>query len=425
MELIRLFYDSLDIKPKVLLSHFLHYLGFYVEEITGITKPSNVYSIADIYIISNYFMENKSSTLNDVRKEKTILICKDGWEINNGKVYGINYEKYNQKGGNGDKECLNKLVSYLIEILSNQSRIGDLLSVGILKLGSKMKDVISLYSQEEILQLMLYNRCFYKQYNLCKIALEKYKTFITKLEQLQGQSHNDLINYIITYAKFELNLICKKNSKIYYYPVDELNDTCLKLLNRYPENEQIRILQADIHFEIEDRWAWAANEYGDVHLFHCAYANYKRGRILRNYAQDYESAYILESYAVKIKSDYFAAWYQIAMCLEVEGRYSEAIDALERICEILNKKYQKHLLAPIELEYLYKTTIKIVQISEVYLNNYMVAQAYEQAADRLKKEVYRDDYLDIIWPSVSEKLRESIRKVIKETLEFPYEKCNK
>ena len=63
MEVIRLFCSSMDVKPRVLLNHILRYMGFYTEEITETTIPSSMNSLADIFIVSDYYMEGREESL--------------------------------------------------------------------------------------------------------------------------------------------------------------------------------------------------------------------------------------------------------------------------------------------------------------------------------------------------------------------------
>lgn len=92
MEVIRLFCSSMDVKPRVLLNHILRYMGFYTEEITETTIPSSMNSLADIFIVSDYYMEGREESLDIDTTEKTILICKDGWEIVSPKLHHIIYD---------------------------------------------------------------------------------------------------------------------------------------------------------------------------------------------------------------------------------------------------------------------------------------------------------------------------------------------
>lgn len=410
MELIRLFYDSLDVKPVALLNHFLSYLGFYVEEITETTKPSKINSIADIYIISNNYMKQQQNNLVTGLNGKTILICKDGWKVDTKSIHSIQFAESSEQ----DEDFLFTLVSHLMSIPSYCK----LLIHTPLDLNSVLKCVVKAYCKFRILPSMLYTYEFYKQPELYKIAFNNYRSFIGTLDSLQAEDRNsDFVVFVRTYAKFEFDFICKKNSRTFCYPVEELSTACQRLLSRYPENEKIRLLQADILFELEDRWAWAGNQYGDTHLFYCACAQYKRGRISRQYAQDYKSATALQKHAIRCKNNYVAAWYQLALCFEAEGRSKEEVDALEKICEILNKKYQEHLLSPIELEYLYCTVLRIAQINKTYLGNWSAASEYEKAANALKRESNSVKYLQLFWSDISTDLSNTICNVIKEKFE--------
>lgn len=410
MEVIRLFHDSLDVKPVALLNHFLSYLGFYVEEITETTKPSKINSAADIYIISNNYMKCQQNNLVIGLSSKTILICKDGWKVDTKSIHSIQFTESSEQ----DEDFLFTLVSRLVSIPSYCK----LLIHTPLDLNSVLKCIVKAYCEFRILPSMLYTYKFYKQSELYKIAFKNYRSFIGALDSLEVPDRDsDLVVFIRTYAKFELDSICKKNSREFCYPVKELNTTCQRLLSRYPENERIRLLQADINIELEDRWAWASNQYGDTHLSYCAYAQYRRGRILRQYAQDYKSATVLQKYAICCKSNYVEAWYQLALCFEAEGRFKEEVDALEKICEILNKKYQEHLLSPIELEYLYCTVLMIAQINKTCLGNWSAASEYEKAANALKRESNSVKYLKLFWSDISTDLSNTICNVIKEKFE--------
>jgi len=232
MEIIRLFYDSLDVKPVTLLNHFLSYLGFYVEEITEATKPSKISSVADIYIISNNYMKCRQNNLTIEPNSKTILICKDSWTVNTKCHYSIQYKKSNEQ----DEDFLLTLVSYLVSI----PHPCKLLMHSVSNLNSVLKCIIKAYCKFRILPSMLYTHQFYKQRDLYKIALDNYRSFIGALDSLEvSDRDNDLVVFIRTCAKFEIDSICEKNSIIFCYPVEELNSTCLQLLNRYPENERI------------------------------------------------------------------------------------------------------------------------------------------------------------------------------------------
>lgn len=393
MELIRLFHSNVDIKPKVLLSHFLRYLGFYVEEIAEGTEPSKVDSIADIYILSKAYVKEHQTTIDVALGRKTILICKDGLEIDDKSVFSLKHDDKKT-----DKTLLNEVVSCLSDIIEEMYFGSEGLLVNSAKdIKRVFTAVANAYTGNNILQTSIYVRCFYKNPTLLEIGLAQYKGFYNSLTApgLSGIG-GYLLDYARSYAQFEVDVICRKNSCKAIYPVPELIATCLKLLQKYPDNEQVRILLADVYLELEDTWAKAGNEYGDIHLAHCAYANYKRGRILRKYAEDYDSAEEIQRWALKRKEDYYPSWYQIAMCQKTKGGYHNAVVFFGRVCEILGRKYQKHILSPIELEYLYKSVFEIVQINRLFLKDLISADKYEGMLADLEEEANQTAYLEEI-----------------------------
>lgn len=418
MEVIRLFCSSMDVKPRVLLNHILRYMGFYTEEITETTIPSSMNSLADIFIVSDYYMEGREESLDIDTTEKTILICKDGWEIVSPKLHHIIYDV-----GRTDRALMTALVSLLAQILDRQNLPEGLLCRSAEDLQETLTYVAQAYIDNEILPSTLYTRCFYRQDLLYKTARANYIHFVEALEKAPS-SDSDLIRYITTYAKFEFDSICQENSIVCHYPVGEMSKECARLLAKYPDNEQVRILQADIHLELDGAWTIAANEYGDVHLSYCSYAHYNRGRILLKYAEDYRSALDIQRWAIEYKKDYFAAWYQIALCLEAQRQYKDAVLALEEVCKILNPKYQEHLLAPMELEYLYKAVIKLAGINEEYLGDHLSAQMYEEIAAELQKEVCEIKYLGMVWEDALKKpeLVNIIEEEMKDRIESACEK---
>lgn len=184
----------------------------------------------------------------------------------------------------------------------------------------------------------------------------------------------------------------------YHYPVKELAHQSYKLVEKYRENEQILILQADIDLELDDFWSEAGNEFADAYLVECAYAHYKRGRIIRKYTNRYDLAINYEKWAIRYKKNYFSAWYQIAVCYESQGNYEEAVKAFEQICLILDKKFKDHLLSPIEIEYLYKAVVGVARIEQDGLGNIYRAEAYRNLAKEVIKEVKNTNYLKQVWP---------------------------
>lgn len=410
MELVRLYYNSMDVKPKVLIRHFLRYLGLYVEEVTDDSKQSAVSSVADIYYICSAG-EYESYAADCWDFSKAVFIFRDGALPVQESEISIVY-KENEK----DVDFLKEFLMKLSVVFRQQNTETGRLVRYTAKLEEILKSIAVLYVNNNIMQSVLYTKCFYKQEELYRRALKHYTAFLGQLNQLQVEDDNeDMMKYIISYSKFEVNLICKNNSYEFLYPVEDLLEVCQELAKKYSSNEQIHILTADIKLELEERWLEASDEYASAQLAHCAYAYYKWGRIVRKYLKDYESALPILKKAVEIKPDYFAAWYQIGMCLEKKSDYFGALKAFQKIGGILERKYKNHLLAPVELEYLFKSLMKMAQIYKTELDNYVTAYAYSDLAESVKVEAGNTTYLSHVW---GEALKDpDILKIIQDKIE--------
>lgn len=387
MDMIRLFYNSLDVQPGVLLRHFLRYLGFYVDERTDKKWVRHWKSAVDIYIISDEYMSNRETVFDEVDLEKTIYVLKDGWVIDNQISNVVYYDEAAQD------EFLPKITDVLCDII-DECQIGVAL---LLQSDFKWREIISVivkaYQSNNLLEASLIARCFYRQRNLFQKARKHYERFLTKIEYEMG---SDLLRYVSLYAKYELNVGCKKNFLKYAYSPYELLDECEELLNSYEENEELYLLKADIKFELLEDWLDACDEYGDEHIESCAYSNYKRGKIFRSYLKEYENAQICLCRAVRRKRDYCYAWYQLGESYEEQAKYEKSIEAYLKIYEILEEKLERHLLAPLELEYMYKAMLKVAAIYKTRMNDYGSAYYYNELAKEIQQACAFDNYLKSI-----------------------------
>ena len=68
MDFVRMYYNSIEVMPKILISHFLRYMGFYIEEITDGTEPSSKESSLDVYIVSEEDVKQNQGGIASVYK---------------------------------------------------------------------------------------------------------------------------------------------------------------------------------------------------------------------------------------------------------------------------------------------------------------------------------------------------------------------
>lgn len=117
MDRIRMFYSNIDTKPRVLITHFVRFLGFYVDGITNKDNIvlSNVESMMDIYIISDAYVEERTISIDVEEEEKSILIYLDGWRAEDLKnAQFINYEDQ------ADRVFLKQFSRCMLRILSRR-----------------------------------------------------------------------------------------------------------------------------------------------------------------------------------------------------------------------------------------------------------------------------------------------------------------
>lgn len=395
MDRIRMFYSNIDTKPRVLITHFVRFLGFYLE---GITNKDNIVtndveSMIDIYIISDAYVEERTTSIDVKEEEKSILIYLDGWGSEDLQdVLSISYEDQT------DLIFLKQFSRCMLRVLSRRLDRNKRLINSTDNLGKLLEDFIKRYVESEILQITLFGRCFRAHRDFYRTVQKQYRDFISWLDQTAVLEYpGDLTKYMCVRSKYEVDLICKVNHfELYFDPMD-LREECEELLRKYVDNETLHILQADISFELSDVWNKAGNEYADIRLDDCAYAYLKQGNILQNYVRDLKAALLAYGIAVQEKEDYYLAWFQMGECYLKQNKYSQAIEAYEQVCSVLSGRYYRHVLAPLEIEYLYDAVVKIAAINEVKIKNYALARHYKELAKSILEEIDRDDYFRLVW----------------------------
>lgn len=412
MELVRLYYSSMDVRPSVLVRHFVRYLGLYVEE--NFEKGNiNSHSLADIYIISDEFFCDEDTVLEVPYEDKTILIMMDGFKTDDSRIKTVYYSD----DPFDDKEFLEQLFWALNNVIESYGLDSPVLMQSDQGYREVIESIIDAYVSSSLLQASLFGRCFYGEISLCNIMIEKYEKFIAGLEKKYlSMEKSDLLEYAVMYAKYELDLICKKNLYNFHYASGDLLDKCTELLDRHTENEELYLLKADIQYELQDRWLWACDDFAEPHISHCAYTDYRRGKIFRAYLEEYDNAEYLLKRAVQRKKDYVYAWYQLGICYEKKAQYQKAIHSFNQIKSILSKRYNKHLLAPIEVEYLYKAVMRIAVIYKIKYWDYGSAYAYNELAESIRDSNVIEGYLEQLWIGIEEIENEEVFQIIDNAL---------
>ena len=410
MELIRLYYNSIDVMPSVLIRHFARYIGLYVEENPD-QKSIDNHSLADIYIISDEYVKEQNTFLDVPYEDRTILVMKDGYRTDDTRVKAVYY----------DDEPIDKFLRKLFHVICDLIEAHGTESVMMMQRNTDYRTiidhVIDAYVSNDIMQASLFNRCFYKENSLYEMAIKRYKQFISDIDRGFSEfEHSDLLKYVMTYAKYEINLVCRKNIKKYEYDTKEMMDLCEYLRRKHPGNEELYLLKADIQLELLDRWLWACDDFADAHIAHCAYAYYKRWNIYNYYLKEYDNAKYLLKHAVKKKEDYVYAWYQLGVCYDAQAKYNKAIKAFKKILNILKSKYIQNVLAPMEMEYMYKAAMRIAVVYKTRLGDYVSAYAYNDFAESIRKRNATKGYVEQIWTGPNKIEIDKAFQIIDDTL---------
>lgn len=404
MDLIRLFYNTMDIEPSVLLHHFSRFLGFYIEANTKESESLGIDSLVDIYVIGDRFAKDERLVVDIENEEKSILILKNGWSASGLGLRTINYE---------DDMDMRWFLHELVDELANVLIGNETLSPRILQMGydwiRTMHHIADAYAEVNLLEASLFSRCFYKQEDLYHWSMKKYKRFINRIEDYATVSENsDLLRYVLLYVKYEVDLVCKNNNLKSLYNSEMLLLECEELLDRYEENEELHLIRADILYELQGKWLDAAECYLDYETKHCGYAYYKCGKVLRSEVREYDDAIWLLNNAINYNKDYYQAWYQLAETHFGKKEYHEAIKCFERITDILREKFLEHILSPWELEYLYKAFLRIATIYKTCLSDNATAYRYGEYAEQIAEQKAIDKYVKIMLKDKSE-----IKNIIK------------
>lgn len=402
MEQVRLYYDKLDIMPTVLLQQFLRYLGFYVVE-NAIEGQDCGEVLANIYILNEKYMNGEQNFEIDPYSSATLLILKDNLRCGD-EVKSVIYED-NQE----EVKFLNNLLDGLydfVEIKENSffedfSYASNLVRSRDRKVA---KYIANAFVKNNIMQSPIFGTIFDNEVNLAKMASLNFTNFIADLEkgkELFGE--NDLLEYSIIYSKYQIDYIAKNTRQIKCLSLSNtIFEQCNELLKKYSQNEELNILKGDIRLELLYKSLWAADDFADSAISHCAYANYKRGKIFRSYLEEYDDSEILLKKSLRQNSEYIRSLYQLGLCCLKNYKYQgkTSIEAFEAILEKLKEKYVKHLLSPSEYNYFYLAAMQIAVFYKTRFNDYDTAYAYNNYAEKIKNENAISEYFRLIWKTI-------------------------
>ena len=241
------------------------------------------------------------------------------------------------------------------------------------------------------------------------------------------EPNNYLLKSIRTHAKFDLSMIEIFGSFCYSYPVKEIVDESEELYFNYRKNEELCYLNAMIFGNIKGNWTSQANICADETLVRNPDALYQRGLVIEGYLKDYtltilELASNYMRWAIHYKKDFYQAWYELGICQELSYQHDDAYHTYEKVLLILNDKLQRHLLSPIEQDYLYRTIENIIRLS--YSINGDIF-GYQNLLFQVIESEQNNKYLETEFPNIEKEMKDSIKKLNEDKGQKAKRKVNK
>lgn len=431
MDIIRLYCNSTNITPRLFISGFLKYLGFYIEDREQEQEyKSGAVSVADIYILGNGETDIETEyKIGRLDFEKTMIVCSERWRyVNLVELETFEVVLYRE---HKNKDFLSSFIDKLHRILKRTTSKKRLVR-SLKKWNKNVHKLAKLYLDYDILPVTQYARCLRIRKELVLTACFAYQNFIYDLEELikeidgdysqpryvEDGSCSDLLRYTLLCAKYELDRVCMRNGMLHQYDAQELFQQCSRLERKYKNNEALLFLKADILLELQGDWMQSFDIYQDIRAAHCFYGDYKCGKIYRHYLEEYRPAVKVLKRALRIKPQCYDAWYQVAKCCEAEGVYGHAARGYRNVMRILQWKLESHLLSPDETEKLYKAAMALSKLYKYNIGDDIAASEYRKYAQSLAQEAGWDEYLKKVWfekyldDSFARKLRKNMYSMV-------------
>lgn len=423
MDELRLIQKTTNVVPVQLVVWFLRFLGIYVHEGEQIDHTEDF--LKDVYILDDF--------TSNIISDGIYIVAEHNGSLSSG------FREIIYTHGN-EKDFLKEFArTLLIENKSYIERNGS--SLLSLYTQTDIEFLADIFVSSKIMQTVNLTKYFYKNRRLLEYAEQNYKYFLDQLRNYMRANERTVKNktflFVQLYAHYEMNCVYKKNDEPLRY--DDLKQ-CSNLLEEIGKNHiALQLLMADILFELQGDLYEAYKIYMDVVLNkEIAYAWYKIGCVYSKIGNDKErfglnklnspnrenlfrtlctpqelirahsgslDPRVLDAKqcvpyfekAVKLKPNYYQAWYRIAMCYEKTNQSDAAVKAYKNIIISLDHKWQNHILKPLEVEFIFRSFQRMEKIfSSKGGNPVEAAWAFKnehQIVTDIEKQTFLDEVL--------------------------------
>lgn len=407
MDELRLIQKTTNVVPVQLVTWFLRFLGIYLHEDEKIDRSDEF--LKDVYILDVPVYDANSDGIY-------VVESKNSGSLPSG-ITEIGYERGNEN------EFLREFARSLL--IENRSCIeksrNSLLG---LYTQADIEFLANIFVGSKIMQTVNLTKYFYKNRRLLEYAQQNYKYFLDQLRDYMRANERTVKNktflFVQLYAHYEMNCVYKKNEEPLHYDIRFDLKQCSNLLKETGKNHiALQLLMADILFGLEGDTYEAYKIYMDIVLNKdVAYAWYNLGCVYSKIGNDTNQCVPYFEKAVKLKPNYYQAWYRIAMCNEKTNRSDAAVKAYKNVIINLDYKWQNHLLKPLEVEFIFRSFQRMekifsskggnpVEVAWAFKNEHQIVKDIEKQTF-LDEVLYHGNDLEDIKCVVNEKIRQRL-----------------
>lgn len=203
------------------------------------------------------------------------------------------------------------------------------------------------------------------------LMLNKYKSVVKSLQQsYKNNKDYPHLKFALLNVAYEVNLYCKRceRPQIYSYReiIDMANELKSVMGNLLERSIELLLVQVELNLS-RDRTAayYRMSELCRNDINVNSYIFFLKGNYWVS-EEDYERAEKYYRNAIIRFPQYYRAWYQLGVCLYNQGEAEKARKAFLTVKKILTERFEKNVLRPMEVEYLYQACLYCGKIQESY-----------------------------------------------------------
>lgn len=435
IEKIGLVYHNIDIYPSVFLLLFFRMVGIYIHEFF-INLPANLKQCTDqyfsvIYLITKNCPPDKLNGyqlhFNKTSKSCIFLAEEEVYAENPDFITStypvIFYSKRNRESDkiNLLKQIIAALSESAMEFFSSVQE-----KTKWRNIQHNLEQLAEIYVNRDLQALSLSGKFFYSNTTLFQRVQKQYMHLISDIFSSIGD-WDWTINEHFIYSRFafvnmcyELNALCKKNDKPYIYTSQHLLILCDDLIAHYGKTVNLLMLKGQICEDLLKEYSLAYECY----TLACqkskglnVYALYRTGMYKEKMLFYWPDAIHDYQQALELYPGYYRVLYRLGACEEKLNHIDEAISTFKRIYSLFTDKIKSFCLRPMEIEYLFKISMKLAALYEYNVGDTYRSYHYYRNAEATYGFIDQSSFLQTL---LGESDAEELNTMMKEHLNINY-----